>query len=466
MSLQLYNSLTNKQEDFKPLHPPLVTMYNCGPTVYNYAHIGNLRSFVFADMLRRALELNGYTVTQVINITDVGHLTHNDSGEDKIEKAAHQKGISAKDITSFYTDSFFADLEDLNINRSLIQFPRASDYIQQQIQLIQKLEEKNVAYTTSDGVYFDISKNENYPQLGSIDTHQLQEGVRVEANAEKRNPGDFALWKLSPQNGTRLQEWGSPWGVGFPGWHIECSSLIKACLDDQIDIHTGGVDLQFPHHANEIAQSQTITKKPLARYWLHSEHVQIHGAKMAKSDGNIITLSDLKKTYSIHPIVYRYWLLTAHYRSRISFDKNTVTGVGTALQRLAQFIQNLPTNGQPDPNYQSRFIQSLNNDLATPDIIAGIWDAHNDDTLSPEVQRATIETGLSMLGIDLSVIQSSSLEIDNLPPEIIDLLHEREKARSHNDFSKADTLRDTIQHKGYIITDTSDGPRVYKSDAY
>lgn len=462
--LELYNNLSGTKEQFVPLTPPRVRMYNCGPTVYQYAHIGNLRSFVFADTVRRALVANDYEVDQVINITDVGHLTNDDgdSGEDKLEAAAQATKKTAEEIATFYTEAFLADLGRLGVNTDQITFPRATAHVAQQIELIKKLEENGVTYTTEDGVYFDTSTLDTYPQLGSVDVSGIQAGARVEQVAGKRSPTDFALWKFSQPSDNRMQEWDSPWGRGFPGWHIECSAMAMEYLGPSIDIHTGGIDLQFPHHANEIAQSECASGQQFARYWLHSEHVSIKGAKMAKSDGNVITLADLIEA-DIHPLAYRYWLQTAHYRSPVSFDEEVIRGVQTGLGRLADTLAALPEGGTADSQYAESIRSAMNDDLDTPAVIATLWDAVSDDSLDAAAKRATAEYALSLLGVDWTVFQTAAILIEELPDEIAALVRKREQARTEHNFDRADEIRDTLSEKGYTVNDTPNGPSVTRT---
>lgn len=314
--IYLYNTLTKEKTEFTPLVPQKVRMYNCGPTVYNYAHIGNLRAFVFADTLRRVFEYNGYDIKQVMNLTDVGHLVSDeDEGEDKVEKRAKEESKKVSEIVDVVTKVFFDDLKKLDAYHKDTNFPKASDYIKEQIAFIESLSEKGYTYSTSDGVYFDTSKFKDYGKLGNIDIEGLKEGVRVETNKEKLNPTDFALWKFSRPDEKRQQEWESPWGVGFPGWHIECSALIMKHLGKQIDVHTGGIDHIPTHHNNEIAQTESITGTPLANNWLHSAHITVEGRKISKSLGNSILLRNIIDR-GISPLAYRYWLLTVHYASQ------------------------------------------------------------------------------------------------------------------------------------------------------
>ncbi|HYC83523.1 MAG TPA: cysteine--tRNA ligase, partial [Candidatus Paceibacterota bacterium] len=329
--ISLTNTLTRRKEEFEPIAPGRVGIYSCGPTVYHYVHIGNLRSFLLSDLARRIFEYDGYEVRQVINITDVGHLAgDSDEGEDKIEREAKKTGRTAEEIAAFYTEAFFADLKALNIKTESTVFPKASEHIAEQLEIIKVLEAKGHTYRTSDGIYFDTSRFDAYGELARLDTEGLKAGARIEVNPEKRNPADFALWKFSPAGGKRQQEWESPWGIGFPGWHIECSAMSMKYLGKHFDIHTGGIDLAFPHHSNERAQSECATGQTFANVWLHGEFVNIASEKMSKSLGNVYRLADLEEK-GFSPLAYRYWLLTAHYRSLVNFTWEALAGAQTAL---------------------------------------------------------------------------------------------------------------------------------------
>ena len=462
--LYLHNDLTGQHERFVAIEPPSVRMYHCGPTVYNYAHIGNLRSYVFADILRRTLEHEGYTPTQVINITDVGHLTDDeDQGEDKVETQAQREHKTADEITRYYTDAFLQDLYELNVRTEGTRFPRATHHISEQIDLIRHLEKKGYTYTTDDGVYFDTAQFSEYGKLGQLDTTGNEEGARVDVNEQKRNPTDFALWKFSPQDMQRQQEWDSPWGIGFPGWHIECSAMAMELLGETLDIHTGGIDHIPVHHNNEIAQSECATGKPFARYWLHNAFVDMKGTKMAKSEGNIVTLRTLKEA-GIHPLAYRYWLLTAHYRSPISFDEETVKGAGRALARLADQLADMPTGGSISPAHQQQITDALRNDLDTPRVIAAMWETLGDQNMPSADKRATVEHAIALLGIDPYELRSPTLPKNDLPRTVSDLVEKREEARTQKDFAQADILREQIQDHGYDVQDTESGPRISKRE--
>jgi len=342
MDMHLYNTLTRSKELFRPLKEGEVFMYHCGPTVYNYAHLGNLRAYVFADILRRVFSFNNYAVKQVINITDVGHLTSDeDEGEDKLEAGARREGKSAQEIAEFYTGAFLEDMSALNIDTRATLFPKATEHIAEQIDLIKTLEKKGATYRTSDGVYFDTSACKQYGELAHLDIAGLKEGARVLKNPEKRNATDFALWKFSKPEEKRQQEWESPWGLGFPGWHLECSAMSMKYLGPHFDIHTGGIDHIPVHHTNEIAQSETATGEKFVNYWMHAGFVNIEGAKMAKSEENFITLKTLtEKGFS--PLAYRYWLLTADYKKTINFTWEALEGAETAFRKLQRvFVEEL-----------------------------------------------------------------------------------------------------------------------------
>jgi cysteinyl-tRNA synthetase len=470
----LQNTLSNKKEEFIPRKYGVVTMYNCGPTVYNYAHIGNLRAYVFADILRRMFIYNHYKVKQVINITDVGHLTSDaDEGEDKIETGAKREGLKVKNIIKRYTDAFMDDIQKLNIDIAKINFPKATEHIPEQIAFIQTLEEKGYTYKTSDGIYFNTSLRPEYGKLGNINTKGLEEGARVEKNKEKKNPTDFALWKFSKLEEQRQQEWDSPWGVGFPGWHIECSAMSMKHLGKQIDIHTGGVDHIPVHHNNEIAQTESVTGKQFVNYWMHNEHITIDGHKISKSVGNTVFLKNIiDKGFS--PLSLRYWFLTAHYRTQSNFTWETLEGAQTALFKLHKhFIEDFKKkNGKINKEYEEKFHNFINDDIDTPKAIAFMWDLIKDDNVSKEDKRATLLEFDKMLGLGLDKSneklvnllsgKGEKLKIGKLPKTIRAIVDEREEARRNKDFQKADELRDKLKDMGYEIEDKEGGPEVYK----
>lgn len=434
-------------------------MYHCGPTVYNYAHIGNLRSYVFADILRRALEYAGYEVTQVINITDIGHLTSDaDTGDDKMVKGLKREGLpltldGLKQLADKYEKAFKDDLNALN-TKTPQHFPRATKYLKQEIELIKILEEKSYAYPLEDGIYFDTGKLPDYGKLGGL-TPSDESMVRA-GNIEKKNPRDFVLWKLSKDNHLGFE---SPWGIGFPGWHIECSAMSRELLGQPFDIHTGGVDHIPVHHNNEIAQSEAAYDKPLANYWLHNEFVTISDGKMAKSEGNFITLKTLtEKGFS--PLAYRYFLLTAHYRTPVNFSWEALEAAQNAYRKLKETLSSLVrADGRMDENYKKQFAVAVANDLNTPEALATVWKLAKDESVSLADKRATLLNFDKVLGLDLG---HNEFEIKEVPEEVQRLLNERESARSSNDYKKADELREQIKNLGFIVEDTSSGQKISK----
>ncbi len=466
MALELHNTATRKTELFSSIRPKEVTMYNCGPTVYNYAHIGNLRAYVFADVLRRTLEMEGYRVKQVVNITDVGHLVSDgDDGEDKMVVGAKREGKSIEDIIMHYSDAFYRDIESLNIQKAK-EYPRATKFIPEQSDMIETLNKKGFTYITSDGIYFDTNKFPRYAEFAHLDVVGMSAGKRVEMG-EKKNSTDFALWKFSPRDGnTREQEWDSPLGIerkGFPGWHIECSAIIKACLGDIIDIHTGGIDHIPVHHTNEIAQSESANDVPLANMWMHSAFMNVDGQKMSKSLGNTYTLEDFAK-HSLHPLDYRYWLLTAHYRTQLNFTWESLKATATAYHRLANMLVNLgDTIGVVDAKYLVEFKKFLDDDLNTPAALALIWDLLKDPEVTHADKIATIFSFDAVLGLGLENKYNSVKHL-LFPPEVSALLAKRRQARDAKNFAESDRLRDIIRTHGYEVKDTSEGQQLEKTD--
>lgn len=458
--IKLHNTLTNKKEVFEPLEPGKVSIYNCGPTVYDRAHIGNLRSYVFADILRRTFEYNDFKVHQVINITDVGHLSSNaDEGEDKMTKALKREGrkLTLEDMRKVgekYFEIFKNDLQSLNIEMPE-EFPRASDNINEDIELIEQLENKGFAYKTSDGMYFDTSKFDSYGKLGNIDISKLKQGARVAVSTEKKSPVDFALWKFDENLG-----WQSPWGKGFPGWHIECSAMSRKYLGQPFDIHTGGIDHIPVHHNNEIAQSEAAYNTPLANYWMHNEFLIVNEGRMGKSEGNAITLETLKES-GISPIAYKYWLLTAHYRTPVNFSLEAVSASGNAFDRLITMVGEMPKDGEVSTSYKEKFTSAINDDLDTPRALSIIWELLKDGDISLADKKATILDFDRALGLNIVFLAKSSTDV---PPEITALAEEREQARLAQDWVKADEMRNRIEAMGYEVKDTPSGAKILKSD--
>jgi cysteinyl-tRNA synthetase len=449
--LYLYNTLTRQKEEFKSIKEGEVGLYTCGPTVYNFAHIGNLRTYVFEDILKRVLFFNGYKVKHVMNITDVGHLTGDmDMGEDKLEKSAKKEGKTAWEIAEFYTKEFKADLENLNIQEPDI-LPKVTDYIPEQIDFIKTLEEKGYTYKTSDGIYFDTSKFEGYNKLSHLDLETLREGARVEKNDEKKNPTDFVLWKFSPIDEKRQMEWNSPWGVGFPGWHIECSAMSMKLLKDNQDIHCGGIDHINVHHTNEIAQSEAATGEKFFNYWMHGAFLNIQGGKkMAKSEGNFLTLNNSFVEKGISPYVYRFACLQTHYRKPMEYSEESMQNAENGLKHLYNQVKKLNNNGTGKVNidFRNRFLEVLNDDLNMPQALAVVQELLKSD-LGDGDKLATILDFDCVLGLDLDKLS----EAEEIPLEIRELVELRNKAREDKNWEESDRLRDEIQSRGYVVED-------------
>lgn len=456
----LFDSYSSEKKEFVPLVPGEVKMYTCGPTVYDYPHLGNMRAYVFADVLRRILEYNGLNVKQVMNITDVGHLVSDaDEGEDKVELKAAETGKSAWEIAEFFTQVFKEDIAKLNIQPPSI-FCKATDHIKEQIELIKKLEENGYTYRTSDGIYFDTAKFTKYGQMAKLKKEEIKPGARVELNPEKRNPTDFALWKFSPKDKKRQMECDSPWGIGFPGWHIECSAMSMRYLGPTLDIHTGGIDHIPIHHTNEIAQSEAATGQQFVRYWLHVNFLTVEGRKMSKSLGNIITLREIEqKDYD--PLSLRYLFLTAHYRSVLNFTWQALASAQVTLNLLRSHLASWPDGGKVDPSLKSQFLQIINNDVDTPKALAFLWDLVRDRLakMKPEDKKATILDFDRVFGLKLKDWLETSKEI---PLEVKQLVLQREELRKEQKWAEADKIREKILTFGYYVEDTPSGPRLRK----
>jgi cysteinyl-tRNA synthetase len=459
MALVIFNTLSREKEEFVPINPHEVGMYTCGPTVYNYAHLGNMRTYLFEDILKRVLTYNGFDVKHIMNITDVGHLTGDrDMGEDKIEKESKKENKTAREIAEFYTKAFEEDLNNLNILFPSV-FCKATDNIKEQIEMIEKLEQKGFTYKTSDGIYFDTSKVIDYTKLSHQKIESLKEGARIEINNEKKNATDFALWKFSPVGSKRQMEWESPWGVGFPGWHIECSAMSVKYLGEQFDIHCGGVDFVNLHHTNELAQTESATGKvPWVRYWLHGEFLNLKdGEKMAKSTGNFLTLRSEFLDKNISPLVYRYATLSVHYRKQMEWSEDMIISATNSYNSLIYKIKELGDKiGEINEDFKNKFLTEINDDLNMPKALAVISEVFKSD-ISDEDKLATILDFDKVLGLGLGNIKNGII-----PEEINNLVREREKARQEKDWAKSDELRDKISSLGYEVKDTDSGSKISK----
>lgn len=462
MGLRLYNTATRSVETFTPLHPPLVTMYNCGPTVYNYAHIGNLRPYVFADVLRCTLERGGYEVKQVVNITDVGHLVGDgDEGEDKMTAALKREGRpltkeAMREVGDLYTEKFLEDLGALHVLPAF-GYPKASDHITEDVELVELLGQKGFTYATSDGVYFDTSKFPCYADFAKLDVTGMRAGERIDMG-EKKHPTDFALWKFNNTLGYKAS-----FGKGFPGWHIECSAMIKKHLGHPIDIHTGGVDHIPVHHTNEIAQSESAYGAPFVGTWMHCAHMTVNGEKMSKSAGNTYSLRDLHER-GIPPLAYRYWLLTAHYRTQVNFTWEALAGAQSAYNRLTNFMLSLgkTKDGVPLEAYMKEFETLINDDMNAAGAIALIWKLTKDADADAADKYATIAKIDEVLGLGLSELHADKKH-EEIPESVTKLLNERMIAREKKDYAASDRLRDEMKRLGYEVKDNSDGQSIKKS---
>ncbi len=456
MSLSLYNSLTRSLETFEPLRRDLVGVYTCGPTVYGTASIGNFRAFLFADILVRVLRYNGHRVKWVMNITDVGHLTDDaDQGEDKMEVGSKREGKSAWDIAREYTDEFLLDMDRLHIVRPDV-LPRATGHIAEQIAIIQQLETNGHTYATSDGVYFDTSTLRDYGSLAGQAIEEKEEGARVEGNREKRRASDFALWKRSPKGEKRQMEWDSPWGVGFPGWHIECTAMSMKELGELYDIHTGGADHKMVHHPNEIAQAQGSKGTTEARVWMHNEFLQVDGGKMSKSLGNVYTIENVVER-GIDPIAFRYLTLTVHYRNHLNFTWESLAAAASALTKLRQIVREWETPSIGCAEYDARFAEAVSHDLDIPKSLAIVWELVNDTKLPTSSRAQSLKKWDAVLGLGLMDFIARPLMV---PEEVQKLVQEREAARVERDFATSDRIRDEIKKAGFLVEDTANGPRV------
>lgn len=457
--LKLYNSLSKSIEEFVPLNPPHVGMYTCGPTVYQFAHIGNFRAYAMADILVRTLKANNYTVNFVMNITDVGHLVSDaDTGEDKLEKSAKKEGKSAWEVAEFYTEAFLQDYQALNLTEPTT-LAKATEHIKEQIELIRQLEDNGYTYVISDGVYFDTSKFKNYGQLSSID--QVKEGARVEVNEEKRNPRDFALWKFSPAGEKRQMEWESPWGKGFPGWHIECSAMSMEYLGESFDIHTGGIDHKEIHHPNEIAQSEGATHKQFVKYWVHCAFMLVAGQKMSKSLGNIYRLYDLEKD-GYDAMSLRYLYLQTHYRQEMNFTFASLEASQNALKKLRQEIVSWEDPAGNCQEFEDRFFEALNDDLNTAQALAVMWELVKSDNPTG-AKAASLFKMDEVLGLQLQEKSITAKQEQGIIPDHIKaLVAERESLRKEKRFNAADQVRSKITKLGYEITDSKKGVKVKK----
>ena len=461
MPLRVYNTLTRKKEELVPIKPGQVSMYTCGPTVYKYAHIGNLRAYVFMDELRRVLEYNGLKVKSVMNITDVGHLVSDgDDGEDKMEKSAHETGKTPLEIAEFYIAQFMKDIDALNIKRPTI-CPKATDNIPEMIAVVEALLDKGYAYETEDGIYFSVEKFDGYGKLSGINLEEQRHGACVEVNSFKRHPIDFALWKKAAPN--HLQQWQSPWGMGFPGWHIECTAMSKKYLGEVFDVHTGGVDHIPIHHENEIAQAECWLGHKAVNYWLHNEFMLIDGGKMSKSLNNTYTVDYLReKGYA--PVVFRYFCLNVQYRQKINFTWDALDAAKTAYNKLcAQLVAHKNSPARTDKavldDFEKKFEDAINDDLNVPLAIGVLWTMLKLPK-SVDVYNLALKFD-RVFALDFDKVKEEKVEIE-VPAEVVALAEQRLAARKEKNWAESDRLRNEIAERGFAIKDTATGYEITK----
>lgn len=451
MALKIYNSLSNELEKFTPIKDDSVAFYSCGPTVYNFAHIGNFRAFIFADTVKRVLSYLNYNVKHIMNFTDV---------EDKIIKAHKESGKSLKELTEPYIEAFLEDINSLNIIPAQT-YTKATDYIEDMVSIIEQLLENGFAYKTDDGsVYFDLSKDLDYGKLVHLNVSSLKENAKGRMKNDeydKENVQDFSLWKAWDENDGDIF-WETRLGKGRPGWHIECSAMVKATLGDTIDIHTGGVDNKFPHHENEIAQSECATGKEFARYFMHNEWILVDGKKMAKSSNNFYTLRDIV-SQGYNPIAFRYLLMTAHYRTQLNFSFDSLKSCTTALSKMREIVSSYPSGGNVNEEYKSKFVEIIENDFDTANAIALIWTMLKSTDISDSDKKATILDFDKVLGLELENTRNASAISDELKM----LIEERNKARESKDWALSDSLREKIESFGYTVKDTDSGTKIIES---
>ena len=467
LSMKLYNTMDRKVEEFVPIEEGKVGMYCCGPTVYNYAHIGNLRTYIFEDILHRTLEEAGYRVKHVMNITDVGHLTGDgDDGEDKLGKRSRETGKSVWDIAAFYTDAFFADEKTLNIKRPNV-VCKATDHIQDMIALIKRLEEKGHTYTAGGNVYFSIDTIDDYGKLAGQKQEDKLSGARIAVDGNKRNPQDFVLWFTNSKFGEQAMMWDSPWGRGYPGWHIECSAMSMKYLGETFDIHCGGIDAIPVHHTNEIAQSEAATGHKWVNYWCHGEFLLNDKGKMSKSSGEFLTLPVLVG-HGYNALDYRYFCLGGHYRTQLKFSYEALDHAKSARERLNSMVAELKAKAKPEStisekaeSYKDSFFAALFNDLRCPEALAVMWKMLKDNSITEGEKLSLLYSMDKVLGLDLDKVEAKK-EKKVGGEEEWKLVEERKQAKAEKNYQRADEIRKELEERGYIVKDTPQGPILQK----
>ena len=462
--LKLANSLTNKKEEFKPINDGIVKMYSCGPTVYSYQHIGNMRAYIFMDSLRRALKYNGYKILGVMNVTDVGHLTSDsDSGDDKMELAAKREQKSPYEIAKHYADIFFGDLKLLNVDMPE-HITYATQYVPQMIEFVKGLEEKGYTYKIDDGIYFDVQKFSGYGQLSEKDLSKTG-NARIEENSQKHHPFDFALWKFVPEN--HVMKWASPWGVGCPGWHIECSAMGKDILGDHFDIHSGGIDHKTVHHEDEIAQNDALSGHRVVERWMHNEFLLVDGGKMSKSLNNFYTLADLAQK-GFAPLDFKFFCLNTHYSKKLNFTFDALKASASGFKNMKTLIKEhfygtSQIESQKLETYKQKFLNAINDDLNSPLAIGEMWLMLKNEPTSREIYNLVQDFDKALgLSLDIENIEKSLSEKADVPPEVLALASQRLEARKNKNWAESDLLREKIKELGYVIKDTKEGFEITK----
>jgi len=456
--MKLYNTAIRNKEELKPINGNEVRIYSCGPTVYSSPHVGNMYAYICWDILVRSLGYLGYEVKQVINVTDVGHLTDDaDNGEDKMEKGSKKEGVKIEELAEKYENEFLDNLELLNISEAW-KMPKATETINDQIELIKRIEKNGFTYKTSDGIYFDTSKFKDYGKFANLNLEKLKEGARVEKNEEKKNASDFALWKFSPKDEKRQMEWDSPWGVGFPGWHVECTAMSTKLLGEKFDVHTGGEDHIGVHHSNEIAQAYGAFGCNTANIWIHNAFMTFKGDKVSKSSGGLYTVPELKEM-GFDPMAFRYMVLGSHYRRGIEFSLDSLKKAEKALDKLRRVFNDWQGEEKINEDYKKKFVELINDDLATPEVLALLWKLVKDSNIEDADKKATLLDFDKVLGLRLNEGVDSE---ENIPEEIKELVEERNKARKEKNWSESDRLREVVKKKGYILEDSEKNCKIIR----
>jgi len=463
--IRLYNTATRKKQLFKPMKKGKVSMYNCGPTVYDYAHIGHMFAYVFVDVLKRTMEFNGLKMRAVMNITDVGHLTSDaDTGEDKIEKAAREKKMDAWRIAAYYTNDFFDAMKKLNVKRADV-VCKATGHVKQMIELVQAIEKNGMTYKTSDGIYFNTSKFKGYPKFAQLNLKKLKAGARVEKNPEKKNPTDFALWKFSPKGSVRQMEWKSPWGIGFPGWHIECTAMSMHYLGEVYDIHTGGIDHIPIHHTNEIAQAYGATKNAkFVNYWMHNNFIVVDGQKMSKSKKNFYNMADIEAK-GFDPIALRYLFIAAHYRTKVNFTWESLQSTEKALNTLRNHIiewrqtkDKIKSDRTKIASYKTDFLKAINDDLNTPKALSVLWKLVRDKEINEKDKLKIVLKFDEVLGLRLDKVRPVGKT--KLSEEVMEWVEKRDEFRKKGKYEESDEIRRRLKEEfGIVIEDTAKGTK-------